>query len=220
MSIIILYVIKYFILFTKGGSMNKTDAQGEIRYIREMIDQTRKITAGSWMFFLIWGVIVILAVAGMYALVSLGKYHLIWINWVILMLAGVLITIIYARKFERRIGAKTYPQIATGHLSIACGAGFILAGFIFPLFRLYTWELIPILIALIAGIYAFTLGGIFEWNLLKWCGLLWWVGSVGMIFTQENDRALLFIPLILIGYITPALVLRSKYRKQSDQNAD
>ncbi|MCJ7680568.1 MAG: hypothetical protein MUP70_07585 [Candidatus Aminicenantes bacterium] len=200
--------------------MNKTDAQGEIRYIKEMIDQTRKITAGSWMFFLIWGVMVILGVAGMYALAGLGKFHLIWINWVIFMLAGVLFTIIYARRFEHRTGAKTYSQIATGHLSIACGAGFFLVGFIFPLFKLYTWELIPILIALIAGSYTFTLGGIFEWNLLKWCGLLWWLGSVGMVFIKEDARGLLFIPLILIGYITPALVLRSSYRKQRDKNAD
>lgn len=200
--------------------MNQTDAQGEIRYIREMIDQTRKITAGSWMFFLIWGVTVMLGVAGMYVLSGLSKYHLIWINWIVFMLAGVIVTVLFGRNFERRTGARTYPQIATGHLSIACGAGFMLTGFIFPMSGLYTWGLIPVLIALIAGIYAFTLGGIFEWNLLKWCGFLWWLGSAGMIFLQEDYRALLFIPLILIGYITPALVLRSMDRKQRDRNAD
>lgn len=200
--------------------MNETDVQKEIRYIKDMIDQTRKITSGSWMFFLIWGMATILAIACMYVLVGLEKYDWIWLNWIVFMLGAVLISVLYGRKFERRAGAKTYPQIATGYLSIACGAGFVLVGFIFPLLDLYTWGLISILISLIAGIYAFTLGGIFEWNLLKWCGLLWWLGAVGMVFVHEDYRALLFIPLILMGYITPALLLRSMYRKQRDENAD
>ena len=200
--------------------MKETDVKEEIRYIKDMIDQTRKITAGSWMFFLIWGTATILGVAFMYVLIGMEKFDLIWLNWVILMSGGALFTLVYARKIERRTGAKTYPQIALGHLSIACGAGFGLAGFLFPMLKLYSWGLIPILIALIAGIYAFTLGGIFEWNVLKWCGFFWWLGSVGMAFIKEDYRALLFIPLILVGYITPALVLRSQYRKQRDQNAD
>jgi len=40
-----------------------------------------------------------------------------------------------------------------------------------------------------------------------------------MIFVHENYRALLVIPLLLIGYIMPALVLRSMYQKQRDENA-
>jgi len=199
--------------------MNEADVQGDIRLIKDMIDQTRKITAGSWMFFLIWGTAIILGVSGMYVLIGLEKFGWIWVNWIVFMLAGVLITVVYARNFERCTGAKTYPQIATGHLGIACGVGFFLAGFMFPLLDLYTWGLIPILISMIAGIYAFTLGGIFEWNFLKGCGVLWWLGGVGMIFVHENYRALLFIPLILIGYITPAFRLRRMYRKQRDQNA-
>jgi hypothetical protein len=219
LGIKLLYITKY-LKKEKGAMMNETDVQGEIRLIKDMIDQTRKITAGSWMFFLIWGTAVILGVACMYALVWLEKHDWIWFNWVGFMLAGVLFTVVYGRKFERCTGAKTYPQIATGHLSIACGVGFSLVGFIFPMFDLYTWGMIPVLISLIAGIYVFSLGGIFEWNLLKWCGLFWWLGSIGMIFIHENYRTLLFIPLILVGYITPALVLGSMYRKQRDQNAD
>ncbi|GAH15461.1 unnamed protein product, partial [marine sediment metagenome] len=44
-------------------------------------------------------------------------------------------------------------------------------------------------------------------------------GAVGLVFIHENYRALLVIPLLLIGYIMPALVLRSMYRKQSEEDA-
>jgi len=199
--------------------MNDLQAKDEIRLIQEMIERTKKITAGSWMFFLVWGIVVILAISGMYALVSIEEFSWIWLNWVVFVGIGVIFSIVYGKKLEQLEGARTYANITTGHVCFACGMAFILVGFIFPLLKLYSWGLIPVLISMVAGILVFTLGGIFEWNLLKWCGLIWWLGAVGMIFIHENYRALLVIPLLLIGYIMPALILRSMYQKQRDENA-
>lgn len=199
--------------------MNEMQAKDEIRLIQEMIERTRKITAGSWMFFLVWGIVVILGVVGMYALVFIEKFSWIWLNWIVFMGIGVVFSIVYGKKYEKQQGARTYPTIATAHVSFACGMAFILVGLIFPFLKLYSWGLIAILISLIAGILVFSLGGIYEWNLLKWCGMLWWLGAIGMVFVHENHRALLFLPLLLIGYIMPALVLRSMYYKQREEDA-
>jgi hypothetical protein len=196
--------------------MNDLQAKDEIRLIQEMIERTKKITAGSWMFFLVWGIVVILAIGGMYALVSIEEFNWIWLNWVVFVGIGVVFSIVYGKKLEKLEGARTYANIATDHVCFACGIAFILVSFIFPLLKLYSWGLIPVLISMVAGILVFTLGGIFEWNLLKWCGVIWWLGAVGLIFIHENYRALLVIPLLLIGYIMPALVLRSMYQKQRD----
>jgi len=216
-NIKLLNKLKYFNM--KGENMNEMQANEEIRFIKEMIERTREITAGSWMFFLIWGIVAILGVAGMYVLVFFEKYSWIWLNWVVFVAVGVIFTMVYGAKLERRKGVRTYANNTTAHLSIACGMGFILVGFIFPLLKLYTWGLIAVLISLIAGIFVFVMGGIYEWSLLKWCGVIWWAGALGMVFVHENYRALFFIPLILIGYIMPALILRSMYRKQSEKNA-
>jgi hypothetical protein len=199
--------------------MNDLQAKDEIRLIQEMIERTKKITAGSWMFFLVWGIVVILAIGGMYALVSIEEFSWIWLNWVVFVGIGVVFSIVYGKKLEKLEGARTYANIATDHVCFACGIAFILVSFIFPLLKLYSWGLIPVLISMVAGILVFTLGGIFEWNLLKWCGVIWWLGAVGLIFIHENYRALLVIPLLLIGYIMPAVVLRSIYQKQRDENA-
>jgi hypothetical protein len=196
--------------------MNEMQAKDEIRLIQEMIEKTRKITAGSWMFFLVWGIVAILGVAGMYVLVLIEQYSWIWLNWVVFMGIGVVFSIVYGKKHEKQQGARTYPTIATAHVCFACGMAFFIVGFIFPFLKLYTWGLIPVFISLVAGILAFTLGGIYEWNLLKWCGVLWWLGAISMVLIHENYRALLFLPLLLIGYIMPALVLRSMYHKQSE----
>jgi len=199
--------------------MNDLQAKDEIRLIQEMIERTKKITAGSWMFFLVWGIVVIFGIGGMYALVFIEEFSWIWLNWVVFVSIGVVFSIVYGKKLEQLEGARTYANITTGHVCFACGMAFILVGFIFPLLKLYSWGLIPVLISMVAGILVFTLGGIFEWNLLKWCGVIWWLGAVGMVFMHENYRALLMIPLLLLGYIMPALVLRSMYQKQRDENA-
>jgi hypothetical protein len=199
--------------------MNELQAKEEIRFIKEMIEKTKQITAGSWMFFLVWGIMAILGIASMYVLVFLEKYSFIWLNWVVFMLVGVVFSLVYGARLERLQGKKTYAQTATGYLCFACGMGFFLSGFILPLLGLYTWGLIPVLISMIAGILVFTLGGIYDWNLLKWCGVIWWLGAIGMVFIHENYRALFFVPLIIIGYIMPALILRSMYRKERIKNA-
>jgi hypothetical protein len=97
--------------------MNDLQAKDEIRLIQEMIERTKKITAGSWMFFLVWGIVVILAIGGMYALVFIEEFSLIWLNWVVFVGIGVVFSIVYGKKFEKLEGARTYANIATGHVS-------------------------------------------------------------------------------------------------------
>ncbi len=198
--------------------MNELQAKEEIRFIKEMIEKTKQITAGSWMFFLIWGIMAIFGIIGMYVLVFLEKFSFIWLNWIVFMLVGVVFSFVYGARLERLQGKKTYAQTATRYLCFACGMAFILVGFIFPLLGLYSWGSIAVFISLIAGILVFTLGGIYEWNLLKWCGVIWWIGAIGMVFIHENYRALFFVLLIIIGYIMPALILRSMYRKDTVKN--
>ncbi len=196
--------------------MEEMNPEQEIRFIREMIERTKKITADSWIFLLIWGIVPILGVTGMYILVALKKYAWIWINWISLVAVGIIISIVLSFKIDRQADFKTYGQKAAGNLAYACSVAFILAGFVFPLLKLYSWGTISVLMSLIAGVLIFSLGGLFEWALLKWCGTLFWVGALGMVFIHENYRALLFIPLVIVGYLVPALVLYSKYKRQDE----
>ncbi|MCX8159734.1 MAG: hypothetical protein N3G18_02230 [Candidatus Saccharicenans sp.] len=195
--------------------MEEFNAEQELRFIREMVEHTRKITAGSWMFLLIWGIVPILGVIGMYTLVALKRYSWIWANWIFFVAVGILLSLVYGSKIGNQTGIRTYAQKAAAYIAYACAVAFILAGLIFPVLKLYSWGIISVMMSLIAGVLIFSLGGLFEWTLLKWCGILFWLGALAMVFIHENYRALLFVPLIIFGYIVPALVLRAKYQKQS-----
>ena len=198
--------------------MNEIQVKEEIQLIREMIEKTKMSGAKAWNYFFIWGVIGILGVFGMYVLVYFEKYNWIWIDWFVFVGIGVFLTLLFSAKQEKRQRTKTYAHIAISHLSIACGIAFCLVGFVFPLLELYPYGVIPVLISLIAGILTFGIGGIIEWNLLKWCGVTWWLGAVGMLFIHWHWRGLMFVSLLIIGYLVPGFVFRSEFKK-SKKNA-
>jgi len=194
--------------------MDEQQAKDEIRLIKEMVKKTRKATAESGTLFIFWGFLIIAAIIGMYALAYFHKFRWIWVNWIAFAVIGWVYSAYYGIRRELSQETKTYAQSAVKHLSIACGAGFMFAAFVFPALKVYSYNAIGILVASIAGIMVFVMGGIYEWNLLKWCGLLWWLGAVGMIFVPDDYRGLCIIPLIIFGYLMPGYILRSKYNRE------
>jgi len=194
--------------------MNEMEAKEEIRVIREMLEKTRRSAADSGTFFLAWGFLIILAVIGNYALAFAEKYSWIWLNWILFPGIGVIFSCLYWGRKEKKSGMKTYASTAAGYLGIGCGVAFIFVGLVLPAFKVYSWGVIALLVSAVWGTYLFTVGGIFDWALLKWCGIISWAVAFGMIFIDEKYRALVFIPLILIGCILPGFIMRSQYRKE------
>jgi hypothetical protein len=196
--------------------MEKDQAYEEIRYIRDMIEKTRRSAAGSGFYLIVWGVLVIIAILGMHVLEALKLYNWIWVDWIVWMGLGVAITLASASRAQKKNGVQTYAAKTISYLWGASGVAFILLGFVFPLLGLYSWEPISIFVSVIAGVALFVSGGIFDWNLLKWGGLLFWIGSVVMVFCPAGIRSLVFIPLILFGYLLPGIVYNRKYRSHGE----
>ena len=116
--------------------MNEIQAKEEIKLIREMIEKTKQSASDYWKTLICWGFVGVLGVIGMYVLVFLEKYEWIWINWIVFIGSGVIYTIVFSIKKEKKQGIKTYTHISIRHLSFACGVAFLMTGFVFPLFAL------------------------------------------------------------------------------------
>ncbi len=194
--------------------MDEQQAREEIQLIREMVEKTRRATAESGTIFIFWGILIILGIIGTYLLAYFHLFGWIWLNWVAVTALGWAYSIYYGIKREQKQKIMTYAQSSAKNLSIACAIGYLFVCFVLPALGIYHYNAIPVMVALISGILLYALGGIYEWNLLKWCGLLWWLSSVGMIFIPEDYRALFFVPLIIIGYLVPGFIFRSKYKKE------
>jgi hypothetical protein len=195
--------------------MDEMQAKEEIQLIKVMLEKTKKATAESGTLFIVWGVLITLALVGNFVLAYFKKFDWEWLNWIAVTVAGWIYSVIYGIRKERREPVRTYIQTAARHLYFACGTAFLLVGIVFPALKVYSYEAIPILIAAVSGILFIVMGGIYEWPLLKWAGFLWWVGAVGMsLLKSDSGRILVFTILFIAAYLVPSFVLRAKYKKE------
>ena len=194
--------------------MTEQDARQDIQTIKAMLEKTKKATAESGTLFIVWGILIALALVGNYILAYYKQYEWEWLNWTAVAVIGWIYSVIYGIRRERREPAKTYVQIAARHLYFASGALFLLVGLAFPRIGIYSYEAISPLISAVTGVLFFVMGGLFEWPFLKWAGAIWWAGAVGMSFLPGDDRTLAFAVLFVALYLIPSFVLRSKFRKE------
>ncbi len=157
--------------------------------------------------FAFWGIWIILAIAGMYVLELLGIRSWIGLDWVVFLGLGWIYTVAWVVKRTRLPEAPSFPP-AGRSLGTGCGIAAVLLGLIFPLVGLYPFGTVPPLLAAVLGVLVYAAGGLAGWNLLRACGILWWFGSLGMIFVPEGLRAMVLIPLILAGFLAPCFILR------------
>ena len=200
--------------------MNVKQAQEELSYIKEMLEKTKKNTAESAVYFIVWGLVIIFAILVSYALVSRELYQYIWVNWLSAVALGVICTIYINRKIDAKTTVRTYAQNSISYLWGGCGFGFILVSFVLPMFDVISYSTIPILVSLIAGIGVFVSGGIYQYNLFKFCGVLWWIGSIVLIFIPDYYRNFFVIFLLLVGYLMPGFILMRQYKRNGEDNHD
>ncbi len=199
--------------------MDEQQVREEIRLIRAMLERTRRTTADSGALFIFWGIWLVLGLSGHYALFLLQRYEWIWANWAFFGLAGWIVSAAYSIRRGRTSGTRTYAQSATAFVSVGCSIAFLLAAFVFPLLKIYPYDAIPVIIALISGIMLFAMGGIYQWPLLWAAGVLWWAGAVAMSFVRGDWRGIVLIPLIILGYLVPGLIFRARFRRNGGDRA-
>ena len=193
--------------------MNDTEVRQEIQIIRNMVEKSRRSTAESGGFYVFWGILIIAAMAGTIILESLRLYRWITLAWTAAVAVGWIYSFVRGFQRARTRKTETYAETTARYLGIACGTGFLLACFLFPLLKIYPYGTIPMAFSLIAGILFFVLGGIYEWNFLKWIGLAWWLGSIGLSLLAEIVRNMAFLALFIGCYFIPSLIIWRKYRR-------
>lgn len=197
--------------------MTPNDVGEDIRFIREMLERTKTLTAQSWKYFYVWGVVIILAIIGSYVLAYLDLFRFIWVNWMGFSVIGAIISGYLGSKEGKR-GVTTYAQKVVISICYACGAGFILVAFVFPIMKVYDFGVIPILTSMVAGILVFSLGGVYRSGFLFFAGGLWWLGAFVMCFLPADYRPLISILLLIGGYLIPGYMLSRKYKKETENH--
>jgi len=195
--------------------MNNEQIQQELTIIKTMINKTRRETAESGHFFISIGISSICAVFIINFLEKSELHYLIIPFLAILVIINGIIGLLTIGNKAKKQRVESYSKTICYSIWIACVVPTVMVLFLFPLLKLYSWELTSVFISMIIGIAIFTTGVIFESRFITLSSFAWWLGAVAMAFIENIPRMWIMITIIFIGWVVPGIFLNKKYRDRS-----
>lgn len=198
--------------------MNNNQIQQEISIIKSMIEKTRREAAESGHFFIAIGIFSAVTTFAIGLLEFYNLNHLVLPTLIIAVIACGVIGYLTVTMKEKKEKVKSYPKAIFYNMMFACGIPALMIIFLFPLLKVYPWNLVPPLLSLIMGIVIFSAGVIFELRYIQWCSIAWWAGACIMALTQSQFRFLIMIVIIIFGWLLPGFILNKQYKNRINKN--
>lgn len=178
-----------------------------LRIIRSMIESTKQDLRDNGSWFLLWGWLVFVACITHFVLMEVG-YEKPYLAWMLMPLGGV-ISIIKGMREEKSQKVKTHIDEFMKHVLIAFLVSlFIVLGF-GPKLGLNTYPLIM----MVYGFWLYISGGAINFRPLQIGGMINWALTIVAFFVGFDIQLVLLAAAVLLGYIIPGYILRSRYNK-------
>jgi hypothetical protein len=178
--------------------------------ISSMIEKTRHTFSDSSHYFLLWGYAVFIACAAQFTMMSLGyeKSYLAW--WIII--PALVIHFILVIRERKREKVSTYISEANGYLWMGIGFCFFVMAFIFAKI---SWQYCFPFYVLFYALGTFVSGSLIRFKPLIVGGIISFIIAAGISFFDYKMQILLAAISILVTYIIPGHMLRSRYKNQN-----
>ena len=188
----------------------KFSPEESLRLIQSMISKTKQDMSDNSIYFLVWGWLTFIACTGQFVLKHIYKYEKHYIVWAVIII-GILFSIYQGRKDEKTMKAKTYVDESIKHLWAGMAISFFVLGMI--LIKLgWGTSIFPFYIMLY-GLGTFVSGSIIQFRPLIIGGLIPWALAIGATFASYDYQMLFGAAAILISYIIPAYMLRTRNKQ-------
>jgi hypothetical protein len=183
-----------------------------LKLIQSMLEKTRRDFSRDDIYFLVWGWITFIACTGQFILKNLvhyKKHYQVW--WIVLL--GIAFTIYYSAKEEKQSTVKTYISESMKYLWIGMGITYFVLSVILSQTG-WSNTVFPFYI-LLYGLGTFVSGCFIQFKPLIIGGCLAWAIAGVAAFVNYDYQMLLAALAILVSYIIPAYMLRSKTRLEN-----
>jgi hypothetical protein len=197
-----------------------TDISCELQLITETIARTKQTVLDRGPFFLLWGILILLACSATFAFTQLGIESLNWLPWATLMPIGAVISVLLMRKHYWRSKYTSYVGHAYDSVWLAGGTAFLILMSMQYLTNFFPAQAIYPIISFIVGIAVFASGRIMEWVSLRVGGLFWWAGAATMMLLPFQYHPLIVAIAIIPGHIVPGYLLKRQFRWRNDEIED
>jgi hypothetical protein len=180
-----------------------------IALIQSMINKTKNAVSDNSIFFLLWGWVVFGACILQYILKNVLQYQHHYYAW-FLIIIGIVGSVYFGMRRDKNEKVKTYVSESIDNLWIAIGASFIVFAFIFAKIGYQNCFSFYILLY---GIGCFVTGRLIKFPPLVWGGIGAWLLAILSAYLDYDTNILVTAVSILISYIIPGYLLKSKFKK-------
>jgi len=193
---------------------NTFSEQDSIRVITEMIENSKSNIKDNSFFYLLWGWLVLIASVTNFTLLKMGYFEISWIPWPVLMFGGGIVSGIAGRRMSKKTKVKTMFDCAMAYL----WGGFVITIFIILFLSAYgniSWKTSNIMVIALYGLGTFVSGGILKFKPLIIGGIISWAIAIATLFLPEIFSLLMVASSIVIAYLIPGYMLKSKEQSLS-----
>ncbi len=187
--------------------------QESLRVITEMIENSKAKIRDNGFFYLLWGWLVLIASLSNFILLNMD-YDKAWLPWPFLMTGGGIVSGIAGYRLGKRIKVRTFFDTAMIYLWY----GFLATLFII-LFTAakgnVSWVVTNALIIALYGLGTFVSGGILNFKPLIYGGVFSWLLAIVTLFIPDLYSLLAVALSIVVAYLIPGYMLKSRYNKSS-----
>lgn len=187
--------------------------QDSLRLIQSMISKTKQDISDSSIHFLVWGWITFFACTGQFILKNVLNYEKHYLVW-LLTIGGIIFSNWYSFKEGKTRKVKTYIGDSISHLWIGMAIAYFVLSMILTVIG-WNRPVFPFFI-LLYGLGSFISGSIIQFRPLVIGGIIAFILAFASVFSEYDYQMLFGAAAILISYIIPAYLLRSKNKHSKD----
>ena len=185
----------------------KFSPEQSLQLIQSMISKTKQVMSDNSIYFLVWGWLTFFACTGQFVLKNTFHYEKHYLVWLVVVI-GIIFSIYQGRKDEKVNRAKTYIDDSIKYLWSGMATSFFVLGLILTKLGWGT-PIFPFFIMLY-GLGTFVTGSIIRFRPLIIGGIIAWFLAIGSTFVSYDYQMLFGAAAILVSYIIPAYMLRSR----------
>jgi hypothetical protein len=179
--------------------------------ILSMIRTARKQFADESRYYLLWGTSISLACILQYLLIKV-EYDYNFIGWLVFVPLAMVIQVIMLYRQKATEKVKTHIETVMTYMWIAFGISLGIVLFAQGRLQENTY---PIVLCLYA-ISVFIAGGALNLNALIIGAICCWIIAIISFFVTFEVQLLLLAAAVIVAYVIPGLIIRSRYNRQED----
>lgn len=193
--------------------MSTTNPQEEIAYIKNIINDSRRIIKDDGKGFIIWGILVVIGMLLTYFSIYFNEHTYGWLVWPVVIGIGWIYTLVTEIKRGKRSKVSTFAGKILGALWFSCGITMTVIWFIGSYTDAYSGAYITPLISNVLGIAYLVSGVLYGKKWISFLSIGWWGGAVIMFILPGLYTFLLFSGMLIFLQTLPGFILYKQSKR-------